>query len=65
MHPELTHLKIITKMGEIWNKMSDLEKQEYFDESLKDKARYEREKCEMDARFLGEKKPKKNKFFID
>lgn len=61
MHPELTHLKVISKMGEIWNKLSDLEKQEYFDESLQDKARFEKEKNEYDSRFLGNR-PFRKKF---
>ena len=41
--PELIHKQALSKAGQIWNEMNELQKQPFTDLSLKDKARYELE----------------------
>lgn len=48
--PDITHKQALSKAGEIWNLMTEQQKQLFTDLSLKDKARYELEIIQYNER---------------
>ena len=55
-NPNLAHKEVISKMGEAWNNFSDKEKKQFLDLAAHDKARYEKEKGEYEAKGGADKK---------
>lgn len=53
-NPSLAHKEVIAKMGDEWNHMGEKDKKPFTDLAGQDKARFEKDKAEYEAK--GEKK---------